>query len=91
MTDTTALLAALASYNITLGPRRPDGGRVITLHDANGEPLIQRVIARALLVDPEGLAEVLDSVCRDLVITSGCADDTVRTALLSRDRIRVYA
>ena len=86
-----ALLAALASYNVTLGPRRPDGGRVITLHDENGEPLISRVVGRALLGNPTGLAEVLDSVRRDLLVAGGSTDETVLAALRGSDRVRTYA
>ena len=86
-----ALLAALASYNVTLGPRRPDGGRVITLHDEKGEPLISRVVGRALLSHPAGLAEVLDSVRRDLLVTGGCSDETVLAGLRGSDRVRSYA
>jgi hypothetical protein len=89
--DTNALLTALASYNVTLGPRRPDGGRVITLHDEGGEPLLQRVIGKALLSHPEGLIEVLDSVRRDLLVTGGCTDETVLAALRGSDRVRSYA
>ena len=91
MTDTNALLAALTSYNVTLGPRRPDGGRVITLHDTQGEPLIQRVISKSLLGHPEGLAEVLDSVRRDLLVVGGQATDEARAALRASDRVRAYA
>lgn len=91
MKDTHALLAALAAYNVTLGPRRPDGGRVITLHDENGEPLIQRVVGQALLGHPQGLAEVLDSVRRDLLVVGGCTDESVLAALRGTDRVRAYA
>lgn len=89
--DIPALLAALASYNVTLGPRRPDGGRVITLHDDAGEPVIRRVIGKSLLGDPEGLAEVLDSVRRDLLVAGGCTDESVLAALRGTNRVRAYA
>ncbi|HLV17536.1 MAG TPA: DUF3509 domain-containing protein [Pseudomonas sp.] len=91
MKDTHTLLTALAAYNVTLGPRRPDGGRVITLHDENGEPLIQRVVSKALLGHPEGLAELLDSVRRDLLVTGGCTDESVLAALRGTNRVRTYA
>ena len=91
MTDTNALLAALASCNVTLGARRPDGGRVISLHDDNGDLLIQRVISRSQLGHPEGLAEVLDSVRRDLLVVGGRASEEARVALRTSDRVRAYA
>lgn len=91
MKDIDALVAALAAHNIALGPRRPDGGRVITLHDENGEPLIQRVISKVLLGHADGLAEVLDSVRRDLLVTGGSQDERVLAALRGTDRIRPYA
>ena len=91
MTDTNALLAALASYNVTLGPRRPDGGRVITLHDESGEPLISRVVSRALLGHPAGVAEVLDSVRRDLLVIAGSTREDVLASLRNSNRVRAYA
>src|SRR5690606_25110568 len=86
-----ALLAALAPYNVSLGPQRPDGGRVLMLMDDAGELLIQRVLNTQQLTQPELLADVLDGVRRDLLVAGGGTAPEGLASLRYSDRVKPYA
>lgn len=51
------LADAFAPHPFTLSQPRPDGGRVVTLVDPQGETLLQRVIAKVQLNDESYLED----------------------------------
>ncbi len=92
MESTTELLAgALAPYRVTLGPDRPDGGRVLTLANEAGEQIVQRALSKAQLNDKLALVDVVDGILRDLLVFEGRVAADVIANLRGSHRVKNYA
>ncbi|ASL27531.1 DUF3509 domain-containing protein [Azotobacter chroococcum] len=82
MESTRALLVeALAPYKIDIGAVRPDGSRLLTLHNGAGEILIERLLRPVQLMDKWLLIDVVDGLHRDLRILEGRLSPKVIAAL----------
>ncbi|MFC2970821.1 DUF3509 domain-containing protein [Azotobacter bryophylli] len=75
------LIEALAPYKVSMGTARPDGSRLLTLCDAKGDVMLERLVYRAELVDRRLLIDVVDGLHRDVRILEGRLDPRVIAAL----------
>lgn len=92
MENTTELLVeALAPYKVLLGHDRPDGGKLLTLVDEDGQPILTRAIQKAQWQNRQLLTDVVDSVLRDLLVHQGRLAPDVIANLRGSDRVRHYA
>ncbi|SDH60469.1 DUF3509 domain-containing protein [Pseudomonas panipatensis] len=71
-------------YTHHLGPARPDGGRVLTLKNAEGETVLRRVIASEHLGDARRCEEAIQTIGRDLAVQEGRIGEEVIQALRQR-------
>lgn len=75
------LSEALAPYEAILGPAGPDGARLVTLKNAAGAIVIERLFREAQLVDKRQLTDVVDGLHRDLMVAEGRLQPCVIAAL----------
>jgi hypothetical protein len=82
------LSQALAPYQASLGQAGTQGERLVSLKDATGAVVIERVFTAAQLSDKRQLTDVVDGLRRDLMVAEGRIEPSViaamRHAALSR-------
>ncbi|WP_426141246.1 DUF3509 domain-containing protein [Pseudomonas sp. DWP3-1-2] len=82
------LSQALAPYQANLGPAGPHGERLVSLKDAAGVVVTERVFGAGELCDKRQLRDVVDGLRRDLMVAEGRIEPSViaamRHAALSR-------
>ena len=92
MESTTELLeGALAPYKVVLGPDRADGGRLLTLTNDAGEPVLERTLSQGQLSDRFALTDVVDGILRDLLLIEGRIAPEVIAHLHGSERVKNYA
>ncbi|MFV3304036.1 DUF3509 domain-containing protein [Pseudomonas sp. NY15181] len=84
------LTETFAPYTPALSPARPDGGRILTLTNDDGEVVLRRVIDGQQLADENQREEAIQSVRRDLLIQEGRMEDDVIVALRQRAQVLSY-
>ncbi|MEE9102131.1 MULTISPECIES: DUF3509 domain-containing protein [Pseudomonas] len=84
------LTETFAPYTPSLGLARPDGGRILTLTNDEGEVVLRRVIDGQQLADENQREEAIQSVRRDLLIQEGRMEDDVIAALRQRAQVLSY-
>lgn len=75
------LSEALTPYQATLGPAGSQGQRLVTLKDAAGAIVIERVLCVAQLCDKRQLTDVVDGFHRDLLVAEGRIEPCVIAAM----------
>ena len=78
------LADAFAPHPFTLSQPRPDGGRVVTLVDPQGETLLQRVIAKVQL-------DAVQTIRRELQVLVGRMEEDVLATFRERDHVLLYS
>ncbi|MCP8463442.1 DUF3509 domain-containing protein [Pseudomonas sp. ZM23] len=86
----TLLTETFAPYIPSLGPARPDGGRILTLTRDDGEIMLRRVIEGQHLADHQSSEAAVQSIRRDLLIQEGRMEDDVIIALRQRAQVLSY-
>lgn len=84
------LTETFAPYATSLGPARPDGGRILTLTNDEGEVVLRRVIEGQNLADQQRTEEAVQSIRRDFLIQEGRMEDDVIVALRARAQVLSY-
>ncbi|MCJ1885495.1 DUF3509 domain-containing protein [Pseudomonas sp. LA21] len=84
------LTETFAPYTPALGLARPDGGRILTLTNDEGEVVLRRVLDGVQLADEHQCEEAIQSVRRDLLIQEGRMEDDVIVALRQRAQVLSY-
>ncbi|MHB9798688.1 DUF3509 domain-containing protein [Pseudomonas sp. MT3] len=84
------LTETFAPYIPSLGPARPDGGRILTLTNDEGDIVLRRVIDGQQLADEHQREDAVRSVRRDLLIQEGRMEDDVIVALRQRAQVLSY-
>ena len=75
------LSEALAPYQVTLGPAGFHGERLVTLKDAAGAIVIERMLCVAQLCDKRQLTDVVDGFHRDLLVAEGRIEPSMIAAM----------
>ncbi|QXG31747.1 DUF3509 domain-containing protein [Pseudomonas viridiflava] len=82
------LSEALAPYKASIGPAGARGERLVTLRDASGACVIDRMFTADQLGDKRQLTDVVDGLHRDLMVAEGriepCVIAAMRNAAMSR-------
>ncbi|CAM3064519.1 hypothetical protein BZK31_19065 [Pseudomonas floridensis] len=82
------LSEALAPYKACIGPAGARGERLVTLNDATGACVIERVFTADQLSDKRQLRDVVDGLHRDLMVAEGriepCVIAAMRNAAMGR-------
>ncbi|KJK00870.1 hypothetical protein UB43_10675 [Pseudomonas sp. 21] len=84
------LTETFAPYAPSLGPARPDGGRILTLTNDEGDVVLRRVIEGQHLADHDQSAEAVQTIRRDLLISEGRMEDDVVSQLRQRAQVLSY-
>jgi hypothetical protein len=84
------LSEALAPYQARLGPVGAHGERLVTLHDAAGVTVIERVFAAAHLCDRRQLTDVVDGLRRDLMVAEGRIEPCVIAAMKNATQVAAF-
>lgn len=74
------LSQALAPYQASLGPEGSRGERLVTLKDAAGAVVIERIFTADQLRDKRQLTDVVDGLHRDLMVAEGRIEPCVIAA-----------
>jgi Protein of unknown function (DUF3509). len=84
---------ALSPYQVTLTPSGAKGECLVTLKNASGAIMVERVFNQAQLTDKRQLTDVVDGLHRDVLIAEGRLEPCVIAALrnLARDKVMVGA
>lgn len=85
------LADAFAPHPFALSQPRPDGGRVVTLVDPQGETLLQRVIAKVQLNDESYLEDAVQTIRRELQVLVGRMEEDVLATFRERDHVLLYS
>lgn len=75
------LSEALAPYQASLGAAGVNGQRLVTLRNAAGAIVIERVYCAAQLCDKRQLTDVVDGLHRDLMVAEGRIEPCVIAAM----------
>lgn len=75
------LSQALAPYQASLGAAGVNGERLVTLRNAAGAIVIERVYSAAQLCDKRQLTDVVDGLHRDLMVAEGRIEPCVIAAM----------
>lgn len=75
------LSAALTPYQASLGAAGSRGERLVTLKDAAGVIVIERVVSAEQLHDKRLLTDVVDGFHRDLLIAEGRLEPSMIAAM----------
>jgi hypothetical protein len=75
------LSEALAPYQASLGAAGVNGERLVTLRNAAGAIVIERVYSAAQLCDKSQLTDVVDGLHRDLMVAEGRIEPCVIAAM----------
>lgn len=82
MENISVLLSeALTPYQATLGPAGVLGERLVTLKDAGGAIVIERMLCVSQLRDIRQLTDVVDGLRRDLLVAEGRIEPCMIAAL----------
>lgn len=84
------LTETFAPHAPSLGPARPDGGRILTLTNDDGDVVLQRVIEGQHLADETRQEEAVQAIRRDWLIQEGRMEDDVIVALRQRAQVLSY-
>ncbi|MEB0039553.1 MULTISPECIES: DUF3509 domain-containing protein [unclassified Pseudomonas] len=84
------LSEALTPYQATLGPVGANGERVVTLRNAAGAIVIERMLCVAQLRDKRQLTDVVDGFHRDLLIAEGRIEPCVIAAMRHATHTQVF-
>ena len=84
---------ALSPYHVSLTPSGAKGECRVTLRNASGSIIVERVFNQAQLTDKRQLTDVVDGLHRDVLIAEGRLEPCVIAALrnLARDKVMVPA
>ncbi|WP_260956463.1 DUF3509 domain-containing protein [Pseudomonas citri] len=84
---------ALNPYQVTLTPSGTKGECLVTLKNAAGAIIVERVFHQAQLTDKRQLTDVVDGLHRDVLIAEGRLEPCVIAALrnLARDKVMTAA
>ena len=85
------LSEALAPYQASLGVAGDSGERLVTLRNAAGAIVIERVYSAAQLCDRRQLTDVVDGLHRDLMVAEGRIEPCVIAALRNASQASGYA
>lgn len=75
------LSEALAPYQASLGAAGVNGERLVTLRNAAGAIVIERMYSAAQLCDKRQLTDVVDGLHRDLMVAEGRIEPCVIAAM----------
>ncbi len=80
---------ALSPYQVTLTPSGARGECLVTLKNASGAIMVERMFNQAQLTDRRQLTDVVDGLHRDVLIAEGRLEPCVIAALrnLARDKV----
>lgn len=80
---------ALSPYQVTLTPSGAKGECLVTLRNASGAIMVERMFNQAQLTDKRQLTDVVDGLHRDVMIAEGRLEPCVIAALrnLARDKV----
>ncbi len=84
------LSEALAPYTADLGAAGVNGERLVTLRNAAGAVVIERVYSAAQLCDKRQLTDVVDGLHRDLMVAEGRIEPCVIAALRNASQAGAY-
>jgi hypothetical protein len=85
------LSEALAPYQASLGPVGTQGERLLTLKNAAGAAIIERVFSAAQLGDKRQLTDVVDGLRRDLMVAEGRIEPCVIAAMKNATQVAAFA
>lgn len=82
---------ALSPYQVTLTPSGIHGECLVTLKNATGAIVVERLFNQAQLADKRSLTDVVDGLHRDLMIAEGRLEPCVIAALRNVAQEKVLA
>ena len=85
------LSEALAPYQASLGAAGVNGERLVTLKNAAGALVIERVYSAAQLCDKRQLTDVVDGLHRDLMVAEGRIEPCVIAAMRNAAQLNHFA
>jgi hypothetical protein len=85
------LSEALPPYQVSIGPAGALGERLVTLKNAAGAIVIERVFSAAQLGDKRQLTDVVDGLHRDLMVVEGRIEPSVIAAMRNLSQSAAYA
>ena len=85
------LSQALAPYQASLGAAGVNGERLVTLRNAAGAIVIERVYSAAQLCDKRQLTDVVDGLHRDLMVAEGRIEPCVIAAMRNAAQANTFA
>ncbi|MFK3798735.1 MULTISPECIES: DUF3509 domain-containing protein [unclassified Pseudomonas] len=85
------LSEALAPYQASLGAAGVNGERLVTLSNAAGAIVIERVYSAAQLCDKRQLTDVVDGLHRDLMVAEGRIEPCVIAAMRNATQVTHFA
>ncbi|WP_296257593.1 MULTISPECIES: DUF3509 domain-containing protein [unclassified Pseudomonas] len=85
------LSEALAPYQASLGAAGVNGERQVTLRNAAGAIVIERVYLAAQLCDKRQLTDVVDGLHRDLMVAEGRIEPCVIAAMRHAAQTNAFA
>jgi hypothetical protein len=81
------LSEALAPYQASLGAAGVNGERLVTLRNAAGAIVIERMYSAAQLCDKRQLTDVVDGLHRDLMVAEGRIEPCVIAAMRNATQV----
>ncbi len=84
------LSEALAPYKASLGVAGVNGERLVTLRNAAGAVVIERVYSAAQLCDKRQLTDVVDGLHRDLMVAEGRIEPCVIAAMRNASQAAAF-
>ncbi|SEJ34446.1 MULTISPECIES: DUF3509 domain-containing protein [unclassified Pseudomonas] len=82
---------ALAPYQASLGAAGVNGERLVTLKNAAGAIVIERVFSASQLSDRRQLTDVVDGLHRDLMVAEGRIEPCVIAAMRNASQAGVFS
>jgi hypothetical protein len=82
---------ALSPYQVTLTPSGIEGECLVTLKNATGAIMVERMFTQPQLADKRLLTDVVDGLHRDLLIAEGRLEPCVIAALRNAAQDKVMA
>jgi hypothetical protein len=84
------LSEALAPYQASLGVAGVQGERLVTLKNAAGAIVIERMFSASQLSDKRQLTDVVDGLHRDLMVAEGRIEPCVIAAMRNASQAATY-
>jgi hypothetical protein len=84
------LSEALAPYQASLGAAGVNGERLVTLRNAAGAIVIERMYSAAQLCDKRQLTDVVDGLHRDLMVAEGRIEPCVIAAMRNATQVNNF-